>query len=178
MAWTAASIVPSVGSVINRRAPGTPGNSTMTQVGSSMPVPTGSSSMPAFLNNPSGFLGNQFLPYADLISRILTPQAAPSLPPALAQAYANQALANTERLEMQNAATRAQAALPRRINELQSRESMMRSAPWSLSGLPTGLGYQDPLRALQDNTFALRAQTFGAPALSPINSGWLSPGLY
>jgi len=50
--------------------------------------------------------------------------------------------------------------------------------PWSLSGLPTALSYRDPLTALQDNTYALRAQQFSAPAFSPINSGWLSPGLY
>lgn len=168
MAWTAASIVPTIGSVV------TPQVQNSGRGGSSV----GSSSQPTFLNNPASFLSSQLNPYADLISRILTPQASPSLPPALAQAYANQAKAQTERLEMQNAATRAQAALPGQIAESRSRESAMRSAPWSLYGLPTGLSYQDPMAALQDNTFALRARAFGAPAISPINSGWISPGLY
>lgn len=175
MAWTAASIVPTIGSVVNPRVQNPGRAASMTQVGSSVPV-SGSSSQPTFLNNPAAFLSSQLNPYADLISRILTPQAAPGLPPALAQAYANQAKANTERLEMQNAAARAQASLPDQIRAAQSRQAAI--MPWSLSGLPTGLGYQDPMTALQDNTFSLRAQALRAPAISPINSGWLSPGLY
>jgi len=175
MAWTAASIVPSIGSVVNPRVQNPGRAPTMTQIGSSVPV-SGSSSQPTFLNNPAAFLSSQLNPYADLISRILTPQASPSLPPALAQAYANQALANTERLELQNAATKAAQELPGQIQASQARQAAM--LPWSLSGLPTGLGYRDPLTPFQDNTFSLRAQAFGAPAISPINSGWLSPGFY
>lgn len=175
MAWTAASIVPSIGTVVNR-APGRPQTrSGMTPMGS-IANPTGSSSAPPFLNNPTAFLGTQFLPYADLISRILTPQASPSIPPALAQAYANQAMANTERLEMQNAATRAAQALPGQIQASRAQENVL--SPWSLYGLPTSLGYQDPMAQARANTFNLQARQFGAPAISPINSGWLSPGLY
>jgi hypothetical protein len=116
------------------------------------------------------------LPYADILSRIFSPQASPSMPPALAEALAKQAQANTQRIEMQNAAVQARNELPGQIQASRARESAI--MPWSLSGLPTALSYRDPLTALQDNTYALRAQQFSAPAFSPINSGWLSPGLY
>lgn len=172
MAWTAASIIPSVGSVVNR-APNPARNQMRTQVGSSVPVPTGSTNLtglPAFLNNAgSAFLGNQM--YSDLISQILQSQSgggAP-IPPELAQAYANQANANTERLKLQNAATQAIQALPGQLAESRARESAL--APWSLSGLPTGLGYRDPLSLTTQraNTFDLSSRLLAAP------SGWMSP---
>lgn len=175
MAWTAASIVPSIGSVVNRAPGAPPSRPGLTALGS-IANPTGSSSAPAFLNNPTAFLGTQFLPYADLISRILTPQASPAIPPALAEAYAAQAQANTERLTMQNAATRAVQELPGQIQASRMQENVL--APWSLYGMPTSLGYQDPMAQARANTFNLQARQFGAPAISPINSGWLSPGLY
>ena len=180
MAWTAASIIPSVGSVVTRRSGNTPAGNAPTpgqQVGSSMPN-VGSSSQPAFLDNPAAFLGGQMFPYEDLLARILGQGSQPSsnIPPELAQAYAAQANAQAERLQLQNAATKAFQDLPNQIAQSQAREAAV--MPWSLSGLPTGLGYRDPLTAMQDNTFALRARAFGAPAPSTLNSGWLSPGLY
>jgi hypothetical protein len=179
MAWTAASIVPTIGSIVTpKSSANTNRNQTLQQVSSSQSA--ASAGRPSFLNNPEAFLGGQQMmqPYAELLSRILQPQASPSVPPVLAEALANQAKANAERLQMQNDATRAAMELPGQITASRQREAVL--APWSLSGLPTGLGYQPPPSLLdqQANTFNLRARAFGAPAISPINSGWLSPGLY
>lgn len=135
------------------------------QVGSSVPVP-GGSSKPNFLNNPSAVLNEALIPYEELLSRIFAPPAATNtIPPVLARAYAAQANANTARINQQIAAQQAVAQLPARLAEARAREQAM--APWSLAGLPTGLGYQDPASAARNNSFDIQAMM-----LNPRTSGW------
>lgn len=122
--------------------------------------------MPSFLQNPSGVLNNALFPYEELLARIFAPpaSASPTLPPALAQAYAAQANANAARIQQQVAASRAAASLPAQLADSRAREREM--SGWSLYGLPTGLSYQDPLRSAQNTSFNIQA------AMLPRTSGW------
>jgi hypothetical protein len=120
-----------------------------TQVGSSIPV-TGPSAIPSFLNNPAGILGNALFPYSDLLSQIMQP-AGSALPPEVAAAYSNAANAAAARTQAQTQAIQASLSLPGQAANLNQRLSSM--APFSLAGLPTGLGYQDPTQALRNQIF-------------------------
>lgn len=138
-----------------------------------------SSSMPGFLQDPAGVLGDAMVPYADLISRILTPPAATgtSMPSALAQAYANAANAAAERTKQQTAAIQAANRLPSQIADAEMRASSILGN--SLYGLPTGLGYRDPFTLAQNNLFNLRASALPGSTLGNLattsaqGSGWL-----
>lgn len=137
------------------------------QVGSSVNVP-GGSSKPSFLQDPASVLNDAMLPYEELLSRIFAPSAPTnSIPPALARAYAAQANANAARTNQQVAAMQATAQLPARLADARARENAL--APWSLSGLPTGLSYQDPmsLSTARNNSFDIQAMM-----LPRSYSGW------
>jgi hypothetical protein len=129
------------------------------QLGSSIPVATlnqGGANIPAWLSNPAAVLGNAMNPYADLLSQIFSPRPAQTaLPQNVADAYSNAANAAAARQNAQAQAINVALSLPSTAINLGQREASM--APMSLAGLPTGLGYRDPLQSLRDRIFQTNA---------------------
>jgi len=133
-----------------------------TQVGSSIPVASlnqGGVNIPSFLSNPAAVLGNAMNPYANILSQIFgQPQPQPTataIPQNVADAYSAAANAAAARQNAQAQAINVALSLPSTAINLGQREASM--APMSLAGLPTGLGYRDPLQSLRDRIFQTNA---------------------